>query len=83
MSCMHALTFTHKSVSRKNTPNSGERDLGKVERWCEGSVGRARGTGPVYSPDNALKVTYGNVGGQQIFSPAAGFRLCLKNFSLQ
>ena len=71
MSCMHVLTFTHKSVSRKNTPNPGERDLGKGRKMGEGSEGRARGIGPVYSPDNALKVTYGNVGGQTIFSPAS------------
>ena len=57
----------------KTHPTPGSGIWGKVERWGQGSEGRARGIGPVYSPDNALKVTYGNVAGQKNFSPAAGF----------
>ena len=43
----------------------------------EGREGRARGyngQGSISSSESALKLTYGNVGGKQIFSPAAGFR---------
>jgi hypothetical protein len=34
----------------------------------------ARGIGPISSTESTLKVTYGNVGGKKIFTPAAGFR---------
>jgi len=56
-----------------------DRDLGKVERWGEGSEGRARDIGPVYSPDNVLKVTNGNEGGQTNFriDPTTLLTACL------
>jgi len=63
MSCMHVLTFTHKSVSRKITPNPGERDLEKGRKMGEGREGEAKG----YSRDNALKVTILQCRGQTKF----------------
>jgi len=63
-------------------PTPGSVIWGKVEDG-EGSEGKARGIGPVYSPDNALKVTYGNVGGQKKCSSAAGFHPCLNYFPLE
>jgi hypothetical protein len=53
----------HKIVSPKKTPSPSPATpksgiYGKVDRWSERE---ARGIGPVYSPDHALQVTYGNV----------------------
>jgi len=48
------------------------------------SEGKARGIGPGYSADNALKVTYDNVrGGANNCPPPAGFCPCLKNSPLE
>ena len=40
------------------------------------------GNGPIYSSESALKITYGNVGGQKICSPAAGFRPSLVEYMI-